>query len=94
MTQTLLKKCNLHNYSDKCVFVDTVHSADLWLIENHFLRQEDGTEPTNEYVKADVASTTGVLQDNTFPAAEATAKIALAAGVIRSGNKFTDGLDV
>lgn len=93
VTQTRIQGCHLHNYTGRGVFVDTVHSADLWLVENTFARDEAGDEPSDEYVLAAVASTTGVLQGNHFPAAEATGKISLAAGVIRSGNWFTDGGD-
>lgn len=93
VTQTELYGCLLHNFSEHGVLVDTVHSADLWLLNNIFARLEDGTEPASEYVKADVAATTGFVARNVFPAAKATGKIALAAGVIRAGNFFTDGHD-
>lgn len=94
VTQTLIRNCLLHNYTGRGIYVDTVHTADLWIVRNSFGRDEAGAEPTNEYVLAAVASSTGMLQGNHFPAAEATAKISLASGVIRSGNWFTDGGDV
>lgn len=91
VTQTYLRRCLLHNYTSRGVHVDTVQAADLWLDGNTFGRQEDGSEPTNEYVLA-VAGTTGFLSRNAFPAAIATAKISVATGVIRSGNVYTDGI--
>lgn len=93
VTQTRIRACLLHNYTGRGVFVDTTHTADLWLETNTFARDEAGDEPADEYVLADVVGTTGLLAANRFPAAKATAKIALAATVIRSGNVFSDGMD-
>lgn len=87
VTQTLILRNLLHNYSSRGLYVPTVHSADLWVFENRFANQEDGSEPTNEFLSAAVASTTGLVERNTFanPTNEA-AKLAIAAGVIWGPN--------
>lgn len=93
VTETLVRGCYLHDFSGRGVHVDTVHAPNLWLLDNWFQRQQNGDEPANEYVLAAVASTTGVLQGNRFPAAKATGKISVAAGVIKSGNWYSDGVE-
>lgn len=91
VTQTRILNSLLHNYTSRGIHVDTSPVADLWVHDNKFLRQEDDSEPTNEYILAAVATSTGNIAHNSFPAAAASAKISLATGVRRSGNSYTDG---
>lgn len=91
VTQTRLLDCLLDNFSSRGVHVDASPVADLWIHGNRFCRQEDDSEPTNEYILADVANSTGNIAGNSFPANAASAKIVLAAGVRRCGNSYTDG---
>jgi len=91
VTQTLFKLCRLHNYATRGLFVDTVHTADLWVFDSFFGRLEDGSEPTL-YVKADVASTSGFFSGNRFATpTNAAAKLAIAAGVIWAANATEAG---
>ena len=91
VTQTYLKKCLLHNYSTAGINVDTTHTADLWVEDCTFGRQEDGTEPT-DYVLANVASTTGFFTGNRFATAtNDTAVLTIAAGVIWAANATEAG---
>lgn len=86
VTQTLVKGNLFHNYTDDGVVNSGAHSADLWIVENVFANQEDGSEPT-QYLDIDVASTTGVVTGNKFATTVlAAAKLALAAGVLFVGN--------
>lgn len=92
VTQTLILKNLLHNYTARGLSVPTVHSADLWVVENVFANQEDGTGPTNEYISAAVASTTGIVTKNLFAiATNAVAKLAVAAGVMWVANATEAG---
>jgi nitrous oxidase accessory protein NosD len=92
VTQTLIRNSLLHNFSGRGVFVDTTHTADLWLEDNVFAAQEDGTAPSDEWIKADVASTTGLVTGNRFAiATNAIADLALAAGVLWSANATEAG---
>jgi hypothetical protein len=93
VTQLRIINNLLHNFSSRGVHVDTVQVADLWMEHNTFARQEDGSEPTNEYVLANVGGTTGRLAGNHFPAAKATGKIVVDALVVKSGNFYTDGVE-
>lgn len=93
VTETLVQDCHLHDFATRGVHVETTHTQNLWLHRNHFSRNQNGDEPANEYVLAAVASTTGQMQGNRFPAAKATAKISVAAGVIKSGNWYSDGVE-
>ena len=87
VTQTRLKNSLLHNYSSRGVRVVNAFSADLWITKNIFARQEDGTQPTNEYIKADFAGTTGFVAENSFATpTNAIGKLAIAAGVIWGPN--------
>jgi hypothetical protein len=89
VTQTLLKNSLLHNYSSHGVDVDATFAADLWIVNNDFMDQEDGSEPSAFYVDAAEAGTTGGLYNNRIP--DVTAKISVAAGVERVGNNYQDG---
>lgn len=87
VTQTLIRRCLLHNYSARGIHVDTTHTADLWVEDNFFAVEEDGTAPTNEIVKADVASTTGFFGGNKFATAtNAASVLAIATGVLWGPN--------
>lgn len=91
VTQTYVKNCLLHNYTTAGIHVDTTHTADLWVEDCFFGRQEDGTEPT-DYVLADVASTTGFFSGNRFATAtNDTAVLTIAAGVIWAANATEAG---
>lgn len=86
VTQTRLKACLFHNYTAAAINVDTVHTADLWVTDCVFARQEDGTEPT-DYVLASVASTSGFFARNVFATAtNAATVLTIAAGVIWGPN--------
>lgn len=91
VTQTYFEGGWAHNFTSRGIHVDTVHTTDLKLRRFEFGRLENDTEPTNEYILADVASSTGLISDCTFPAAQASGKISLATGVRRAGNRYTDG---
>jgi len=91
VTQTFLRGCMLHNYSSRGVYVETSHADGLWILKNIFARQENSVEPTNEYVKADVAGTSGFMAGNHFPAAAASGKIVVDANLIKGGNGYSDG---
>lgn len=87
VTQTYLRNSLLHNYSSRGVRVTDTFASDLWIQKNVFARQENGTQPTNEYIKADIASTTGFVSENSFATpTNAIAKLAIAAGVIWGPN--------
>lgn len=91
VTQTYLRNCLFHNYTAAGINVDTVHTADLWVEDCFFARQEDGTEPT-DYVLASVASTTGFFSGNRFATAtNAAAVLTIAAGVIWAANATEAG---
>ena len=86
VTQTRIHNCHLHNYTTAGIHVDTVHTADLWVVNNVFARQEDGTEPT-DYILANIASTTGFVAGNQFATAtNATGVLTIASGVIWGPN--------
>lgn len=91
VTQTRILNCLLDNYSSRGIFVDTSPVHDLWIHNNRFCRQENDSEPTNEYILASVATSSGNIAGNSFPAVAASGKIALAAGMRRCGNSYTDG---
>lgn len=91
ISQVRLLNCLLHGFSSRGVRSDGQKLLDLWILGNYFDRQEDDSEPTNEYILADVASSTGLVANNHFPAAAASAKISLATGVRKAGNAYTDG---
>lgn len=87
VTQTRLRNSLLHNYSSRGVFAADTFAADLWITKNIFARQEDGTEPTNQYISASIAGTTGFVAENSFATpTNAVAKLAVAAGVIWGPN--------
>ena len=87
VTQTYLRNSLLHNYSSRGVRITDTFAADLWITKNTFARQEDGTQPTNEYIDADIASTTGFVAENSFATpTNAATKLAIAAGVIWGPN--------
>lgn len=87
VTQFLLKKNRIHNIVTDCVENSGAHTADLWILDNDFANQEDGTEPT-QYLDIDEASTTGMVAGNRFATTVfASAKMAIAAGVIWLDNK-------
>jgi hypothetical protein len=91
VTQTYIKKCLFHNYTAAAINVDTTHTADLWVEDCFFGRQEDGTEPT-DYILANVASTTGFFSGNMFATAtNATGVLTIASGVIWSANATEAG---
>jgi pectin methylesterase-like acyl-CoA thioesterase len=93
VTQTYFRNCLLHNFSSRGIHVDTVHSPDLWVEKCSFARQEDGSAPTNEFVLASVASTTGLFTDNSFAhPTNASAKLAIATGVLWVANKTEAGI--
>ena len=86
VTQTLLQNSLLHNFTADGVLTSVSHAADLWILDNTFANQEDGTEPT-QYLDIDDASTTGLVSGNKFATTVlASAKLALASGVIFAGN--------
>jgi hypothetical protein len=95
VTQTLVMKNLLHNYTARGLYVPTVHSADLWVLENMFNNQEDGSDPSDEYLSAAVANTTGSVVGNFFanPTNQAT-RLAIAAGVIWGPNGTEAGWSV
>lgn len=87
VTQTKIFKNLFHNFSSRGLYVPTVHSADLWVLSNVFANQEDGSQPTNEYLSAAVANTTGLVAGNVFgDATNDVTKLAIAAGVIWGPN--------
>lgn len=87
VTQTYLRNSLLHNYTSRGVRVTDTFTADLWIQKNTFARQENGTQPTNEYVKADIASTTGFISENSFATpTNAATKLAIATNVIWGPN--------
>lgn len=87
VTQTYLRNSLLHNYTSRGVRVTNTFTGDLWITKNVFARQEDGTQPTNEYIKADIAGTTGFVSENSFATpTNAATKLAIATNVIWGPN--------
>lgn len=86
VTQTYLRRSLLHNFTADGVLADGAFAVDLWIRDNLFANQEDGTEPT-QYLDIDVASTTGIVTGNRFATTVfSTAKFAIASGVLFVGN--------
>lgn len=93
VTQTRIKSCHLHNMSARGIHVDTVHTTDLWIDDCTVAGEEDGTLPTDELVKADVASTTGMISNCRFAIpTNAAADLAIAAGVLWVANMTEAGV--
>lgn len=86
VTQTQIYGNMFHNYTTDGIVNSGAHSADLWIENNTFANQEDGTEPT-QYLDIAVANTTGLVTNNRFATTilDAT-KLAIAAGVMWVGN--------
>lgn len=86
VTQTVIRGCLFHNQTTDVIKTSVSHTVDLWLYDNVFAAQEDGTEPT-QYLDIDEASTTGIVAGNKFQTTVwDTASFALAAGVLFVGN--------
>ena len=86
VTQTYVKDNLFHNITADGVLADGSFSTDIWLRDNLFGAQEDGTEMT-QYLDIDVASTTGLVTGNRFATTIfSTAKFGIAAGVLFVGN--------
>lgn len=91
VTQTRIVRCHFHNLTTAGIHVDTVHTADLWVLDSVFANQEDATAPT-DYVLANVASTTGLFSGNRFATAtNATGVLTIATGVIWAANATEAG---
>lgn len=86
VTQTMFRNNLIHNITADGVLADDSFHTDLWIRDNTFGNLEDATEPT-QYLDIDVAGTTGIVTGNRFATTiHASAKMAIAAGVLYVGN--------
>jgi len=88
VTQTRIKNCLLHNYVTAGL---AEHAAaqqvnDLWVVDNVFGRQEDGTAGTDDILLSDNLNT-GFITGNRFPrATNGTGFITIGTGLIYNPN--------
>lgn len=86
VTQVLFKGNRFHNIVTDCIKNVTVHAANVWVDQNVFDNQEDGTEPT-QFIDLAVANTTGYVSRNVFATTVfSTAKFGIATGVLFTDN--------
>lgn len=92
VTQTLFKNCLFHNYAARGIYVTDTFTADLWVKDSFFGFEENGTAPSNEFVKADIASSSGMFAGNFFATAtNASSVLAIASGIMWVANATEAG---
>ena len=73
---------------------DSARFRDLWIEGCIFGRSEAGADPSTGYLDLNPhADNTGHMMRNSFPVVKASGTIAVAAGMVKSGNDYTDGHD-
>lgn len=90
VTQTYIAGNHFHDTADQAILSDLVHTAALWIYDNKFSGNEDGTEPANDYVEASVADSTGEVAGNYVNAANAASAWNLATGIKAIGNHYIE----
>ncbi len=94
-TQIVINKCRFHNLSISHIFrktTGTVLVKNLQHINNIHDNMEDGTEPTDSFIRVDRATSTGVIAGNQFATATLsnTKFILNADGLIKWGPNGTE----
>ena len=85
-SQLFIKNCLFYYNTARYLYAET-RVTGLHVEDCLFGPEEDGTVPSNEYVKADVTDTTGVIAHNLFASTtNATARFAIASGVFWLAN--------
>lgn len=93
VTNVQVRRSLFHNNTGRCILSDVAHTTDLTVSDCIFAGDEAAAAPTNEFVKVDVASTSGLFARNSFYLATmAVAKLAIAAGVLWVGNTTEAGV--
>lgn len=95
VTQTFLKRCHFSNHATDGIRVATVPTKNLRVLDCTFEDGEDGTAPTNSYIDAAVAATTGLIARTVFPSAINGGKVKVNAdGLLRvRGSYFSGGIN-
>lgn len=93
VTQTRIEGNLFHNNENDCILVDTVHSADIFVVSNTFSALEDGSAPSNTYIDASVTNTTGIVTKNSFAyATNSDSVFVIASGVKWVANATEAGI--